>query len=243
MTCDKHKKEPDRGYSECAGCEIERLTADYMAHERMIAGYVDELARLRATIDRMTSERHRDALEGQAALDEANNEVLRLRAVNAELVEALKKFRKMAGEWADSVAGCPSLGSAPHCGVTCCDCIAADMRSVARADQAKQGDSPEERAVLDEVSNEILRIRAINAEFKEALGKIVEAACRPDGGCISERIATTALYRAEQAKPETCVWDEADNGDFIACGARRIDLDMRHVKFCPFCGKKVEVQR
>ena len=48
-----------------------------------------ELARLRAENDRLYAERRRDALDGQAALDEANNEVVRLRAalerVNARL--------------------------------------------------------------------------------------------------------------------------------------------------------------
>lgn len=63
MTCAKHKIEPARGYSECAGCEVERLTADYMAHERMIAGYDATIIHLRAENDRM-----REALEKLARL-------------------------------------------------------------------------------------------------------------------------------------------------------------------------------
>lgn len=52
------------------------------------------------------------------------------------LDDELKRLRKLIGEWADSVATCQSPGAIPHCGVTCCDCIAADMWTEARtADQ------------------------------------------------------------------------------------------------------------
>lgn len=56
MTCDRHMKKPVIGYSECAGCEVERLTADYMAHEQKLRDHLGVIEGLRLELTAMEAE-------------------------------------------------------------------------------------------------------------------------------------------------------------------------------------------
>ena len=61
-----------------------------------------ELTRLRAEVDQLADERRTAALNGQAALDEANNEILRLRAVGSGMEAALNRIGWHGLAWADA---------------------------------------------------------------------------------------------------------------------------------------------
>lgn len=50
-----------------------------------------EIARLKSEVERLESERRRDALDGQATLDEANNAVVQLKKLNIELSDKAGK--------------------------------------------------------------------------------------------------------------------------------------------------------
>jgi chromosome segregation ATPase len=68
------------------------LKGEAKAYARQIvsgAKAIEERDALREEIARMTKERQRDALDGQAALDEANNEIVRLKAALAALCEQI----------------------------------------------------------------------------------------------------------------------------------------------------------
>lgn len=59
--------------------DLEIATADMVKSRRAQQRAEQENARLAGEVARLQAERRRDALDGQAALDEANNEILRLR--------------------------------------------------------------------------------------------------------------------------------------------------------------------
>ena len=90
-----------------------------------------------------------------------------------------------------------------------------------------------------------LRLRSVNADLVRTLDRIAVAAGRPDGGYIAERIAIAALSRAEQTKPETCVWRKDGPGNIVtSCGEICSCPACKQGKFrlCPFCGKRIEVR-
>lgn len=105
------------------------------------------------------------------------------------------------------------------------------------------------------VEDELARLRAANAELVEALKKIARGVDCPEGRIerpdfyasqdYFEHIANEALSRAEQAKPETCVWDFADPENDVwvtGCGTDYLCPMIKDFHFCPGCGKRIEVR-
>jgi len=48
--------------------------------------------------------------------------------------------------------------------------------------------------------------------------------------------------KPEPEKPETCVWTELENGRLRGCNGNRFGNELGRSKFCPECGRKVEVR-
>ena len=110
---------------------------------------------------------------------------------------------------------------------------------------------------IDWAIGEIRRLRAVNAELVEAVKNRLKT---PRGGACGIRGCAlpinecaryldeqadarlhAALSRAEQAKPEpeTCAWSR---GEFFRSGCGQSINAISGFKFCPFCGKRIEVK-
>lgn len=71
-----------------------------------------ETEELCAEVERLRTERNQDAITGQAALDESNNEVIRLRIEVTRLRAALEAVEWDSDDnYPDIPAGCPWCGS------------------------------------------------------------------------------------------------------------------------------------
>ena len=63
------------------------------------------------------------------------------------------------------------------------------------------------------------------------------------GNAEMMKVCGSALGEAgkKEPEPETCVWTELENGRLRGCNGNRFGNELGRSKFCPECGRKVEV--
>lgn len=81
------------------------------------------------------------------------------------------------------------------------------------------------------------------AEGRENPVEFARFVLRQDANALIKRAVDVRNDAGKpEPEPETCVWTELENGRLRGCNGNRFGNELGRSKFCPECGRKVEVR-